>query len=180
MDKEFILRCINGDRASQEILYKTFARKVKGICVRYSRSNFEAEDLMQDSFIKIFTNLHQYNFSGNFEAWVRRIALNTAIDAYKSNLFIADQVNIDDSVEVADEAISIESTINEHELLSILNQLPDGYRLVFNMYVIEGFSHKEIAELLNISEGTSKSQLSKAKVYVRGLLVKLKYNSHES
>ncbi len=175
MEKELIEKCIKGERAAQELLYKTYSRKVKGICLRYARTVFEAEDILQESFIKIFTNLKKYNYSGPFEAWIRRIVLNTAIDFYKSNLYLENQVNIDETRENELSPSTIADNLSEQELLKLLSTLPDGYRVVFNLYAIEGFSHKEIGELLNISEGTSKSQLSKARNYIKSLLVQYNY-----
>lgn len=175
MEKEILDRCIKGDRQAQEILYRSQSRKVKGICLRYARTVFEAEDILQEAFIKIFTNLSKFNQSGPFEAWVRRIVLNTAIDFYKSNLYLENQVNIDSTGEALQLSAYDADQLSEEELLKILAMLPDGYRVVFNLYAIEGFSHKEIADMLNISEGTSKSQLSKARNYIKALLIQYKF-----
>lgn len=179
MEKQLIERCIKGERAAQEQLYMSYSRKVKGLCLRYARTVFEAEDILQEAFIKIFKNLKNYNNSGPFEAWMRRIVLNTAIDSYKSNLFLENQVNIDDTNELDLKPTVIGDNLTEQELLMVIGKLPDGYRMVFNLYAIEGYSHKEIAEMLNISEGTSKSQLSKARNYLKTLLVQYNYIEDE-
>ncbi|MFN8439054.1 MAG: RNA polymerase sigma factor [Cytophagales bacterium] len=175
MEKSVIERCLAGDRKAQEVLYKSIAPKVKGWCMRYARTVFEVEDIVQESFIKIFKNLKNYSNTGPFDAWARRIVINTAIDSYKSNLFSDNQVNIENTTEIEVGFAKITDTVTEAELLKILNQLPNGYKIVFNMYAIEGYSHKEIAEILKISEGTSKSQLSKAREAIKKLLVQYNY-----
>ena len=165
-----INECIAGNRLAQEKLYNFYAGRMKGICMRYARSAFEADDIFQEAFIKVFTNLKNFKMNGSFDGWIRRIVVNTAIDQYKKNLVHQNHVQYET---VSDRDLSIASfdhQLHEEDLLKILEKLPHGYKVVFNLYAIEGYSHKEIAEMLNITEGTSKSQLSKARRFVQNLL----------
>lgn len=170
IEEELIKKCITGDRLAQEKLYNTYASRMKGICVRYARSAFEAEDIFQDGFLAVFTNLGKYKGTGSFDGWIRRIMIYTAIDTYKKDLPLKQQVTYDSAPEVEALEISGLDLLNEQELIQMIQQLPEGYRIVFNLYVVEGFSHKEIAELLNISASTSKTQLFKAKKTLQALV----------
>src|SRR5688572_12006270 len=132
------------------------------VCMRYARTRAEGEDMLQDGFIKVFDNISKYNFQGSFEGWVRRIMVNTALKYYSRLSFKNEQIgteNLDEGVQKAD-ALDL---IAEKELIRMIGNLPDGYKIVFNLYVFEGYSHKEIAERLNITESTSRSQLVKAR-----------------
>lgn len=129
------------------------------VCRRYTGNIQEAEDVMQESFIRIFSNLHQFRFDGSLEGWLRRIATNVAIRYIKRNKIDFREIKDDDLIS-ADEAVE---RVNEEELLTLIQQLPSGYRLVFNLYAIDGYSHDEIAKLLNIEAVTSRTQLSKAR-----------------
>ncbi len=138
--------------------------------MRYARSSQAAEDIFQDGFVKVFMNLNKYNSEGSFDGWVRRIIVNTAIDAYKKNLRLNDMSSYDDLKE--QEQITIDSFeyLKESELLQLLQNLPDVLRLIFNLYAIEGYTHKEIAEMLQISENASKSQLYRARKLIQQML----------
>ncbi len=162
--KQLIHLCKKRERKAQEQLYKLFSNKLYGICLKYSRNKTEAEDNLQDSFITIFNKIEQYNFKGSFEGWISRITVNTVLQKYrKEGVFdiISDDVPDEVDVYVDDEDISLQY------LLTIIGELPDRYRLVFSMYVLDGYSHKEISEMLNISEGTSKSNLSRARLILK-------------
>lgn len=162
--KQLIHLCKKRERKAQEQLYKLFSNKLYGICLKYSRNKTEAEDNLQDSFITIFNKIEQYNFKGSFEGWISRITVNTVLQKYrKEGVFdiISDDVPDEVDVYVDDQDISLQY------LLTIIGQLPDRYRLVFSMYVLDGYSHKEISEMLNISEGTSKSNLSRARLILK-------------
>ncbi len=168
---EIIKECIEGNRKAQEKLYNFYAARMRGTCLRYSSTAFEAEDIFQDGFIKVFTNLKNYkNQGGSFDGWVRRIIVNTAIDTYKKNRTQKEQVSYENVTEEEIGPVEIEDTLEEEELLAALAKLPDGYRMVFNLYAVEGFSHKEISNLLEITESTSKSQLFKARKQIQHLL----------
>ncbi len=174
LDNEIIRLCISGDRKAQEKLYNFYAAKMKGVCLRYSKSIVESEDVFQDGFVKVFANLKNYKGQGSFDGWVRRIMVNTAIDNYKKNLPFKNSAQFDELIEDDLKAVEIKDGLQEEDLLKILANLPDGYRVIFNLYAIEGYSHKEISEMLHISENTSKSQLHRARKLIQQIL--FKYN----
>ncbi len=152
--------CIEGKNASREMLYKHYSGKMWGLCLRYARDRDEAKDILQDGFIKVFEKISQYAGRGHFEGWMRRIFINIALGEFRRhrNLSI-DQVIINEN-----EAFeNIEGEISATELLDIIQELPPQYKMVFNLYAIEGYTHKEIGDLLGISDGTSKSNLSRAR-----------------
>jgi RNA polymerase sigma factor (sigma-70 family) len=154
--------CKDGKSSSKEMLYKMFSKKMWGVCLRYARDTDEAKDILQDGFIKAFEKIKQYEGRGHFEGWLRKIMVNTALAEYRKkrylNLEAAYTSNTDE-----ESFEHIECNMAADELLEIIKELPSQYKLVFNMYAIEGYSHKEIAELIGISEGTSKSNLSRAR-----------------
>ncbi len=162
-EAQLVKNCLSGRAESQELLYRRYASKMFGVCLRYAKNKMEAEDIMQEGFIKVFQNLKNFRCDGSLEGWVRRIMVNTAINYYKSNLKYLQTLDIDDCSN--NDSISVEATdnISLKTLLSLIQKLPEGYRMVFNLYVIEGYSHREIADSLGISENTSKSQLSRAR-----------------
>lgn len=172
-----VRKCVEGDRKSQQMLYKHFYSKMMSVCYRYVRNSEDAKDLLHDGFVKIFRNLKQYKFDGSLEGWVRRIMVNTAIDHIRKNknVFLSDdEVNLENS-KVESEDI-IYSQFGHTEIIKSIQELSPAYQAVFNLYVIEGYSHKEIAEQLNISVGTSKSNLAKAKKNLRTALIKREIN----
>lgn len=160
--EHIIKGCIAGKNASREMLYKMYSGKIWGICLRYARNYDEAKDIMQESFIKIFGKISQYEGRGHFEGWLRRITVNTALVEFRKKRYLNIE-SVDTSDINTDTYDNIEFNITASELLEIVKELPQQYRLVFNLYAIEGYSHKEIGELLGISEGTSKSNLSRAR-----------------
>ena len=161
-EKELIKRCLENDRPSQKALFELFAGKMMVLCLRYSRYREEAEDFMQEGFVKVFTNLNKFNFDGSFEGWVRRIMVNTCLKNLKKKYVTHEIHGLENYQHVAYDQ-SIISKLSVDEMIELVNKLPTGYRLVFNMYAIEGYSHKEIGEALNIGESTSRSQLAKAR-----------------
>lgn len=175
LDSAIIQLCIEGDRKAQEAMYNHYASRMKGVCMRYAKSKQTAEDIFQDGFVKVFMNLHKYNGQGSFDGWVRRIIVNTAIDSYKKNIRLNDTSSYDDLGD--QEQISIDSFeyLKEADLLNILKTLPDILRLIFNLYAIEGYSHKEIADMLHITESASKSQLYRSRKLIQQTL--FNYNS---
>ncbi|MFD3001839.1 RNA polymerase sigma factor [Pontibacter toksunensis] len=170
-EEEIIAGCKQGKASSQEKLYQLYSRRMMAVCVRYTRSRFEAEDIFHDAFVKVFKYLDTYN-GGSFEGWMRRIFVNTAINHYHKNRKFEDQLDYSSVEESTPSTEDIISQISGQELMNIINQLPEGYRLVFNLYVVEGFNHREIAEALHVAEGTSKSQLAKAKASLQKILLK--------
>ena len=163
-DDELIKGCIREDESCQRELFQRYAGKMLGVCQRYARSTADAEDIVQDAFIKVFDKIHQFKSEGSFEGWIRRIVVNTALKKYTVIRYDKEisGYEITDRNESAMEA-SAYSHLNEKEILAMINNLPDGYRLIFNLYVIEGYQHEEIAQMLKIQPGTSRSQLVKAR-----------------
>jgi len=170
--EQIIQGCLKGDRISQKALFDRFSGKMLAVCSRYSRHVMEAEDLLQDGFIKVFTNLDQYKFEGPFEQWIRRIMINNAIKNCHRKSFQNEYSVGDELPETFEDAEAINS-MSERELLGMISELPEGYRMVFNLYAIEGYSHKEISESLKIEESTSRSQLVKARKVLQDKLLKL-------
>lgn len=160
--EHIIKGCVAGKSASREMLYKMYSDKMWGVCLRYTKDYDEAKDVLQEGFIKVFDKIGQYEGRGHFEGWLRKIMVNTALAEYRKKRYLnIDTVYNSDKDEESFE--QIECDISVAELLEIIKELPSQYKLVFNLYAIEGYSHKEIAEMLNISEGTSKSNLSRAR-----------------
>jgi len=165
--------CIEGDQRAQRKLFEMYAPKMMAVCLRYTKDVARAEDVMQEGFIKVFTKLAKYSGNGSLEGWVRRIMVNTALDHLrKENKFNAN-ISMDDVEYKVEFDGQILSSLMEEDLLKLIREMPDGYRTVFNMFAIEGFSHKEIAKELEISENTSKSQYSRAKTFLRNKLDEL-------
>lgn len=163
--------CKKNDRKSQELLYKSLASKMLGVCMRYAKDSFEAEDILQLGFVKVFQKVPEFRGEGSFEGWIRRIMVNTAIEIYRKN---QRSLNVVDIAQVYDAPQSMFNMtgLETKDLLNLIRQLPEGYRMVFNLYVIEGYSHKEIGKYLEITEGASKSQLSRARALLREKVLK--------
>ena len=171
-DDELVERCLKNDVKAQKILFQRFAPKMMGVCLRYSNSTVDAEDMLQDGLIKVFEKLNMYSGKGSFEGWIRRIIVNTALDTIRKNKKMKFNTSIDEvEFSLKKEQYIIEN-LTAIELMKILQTIPLGYRTVFNLYAIEGFSHKEIAEDLGITVSTSKSQLSRARVVLKDIIEK--------
>ncbi len=166
-DEELRILCIKGDGNAQNELYHRFAPKLWGVCLRYAKDKMSAEDILQEGFIRIFTYLDRFQNKGSFEGWMRRTMVNTAINHYRKNLNISKEAEYQDYLTKKSGDADALSQLSYEELLSMVQKMPDGYRTVFNMYIIEGYSHKDIAKSLNISENTSKSQLSRARAHLK-------------
>ena len=177
-EKELIERCLAKDQKAQEILYRRYASKMYGVCLRYARNSMEAEDILQEGYIKVFTYLKDYRFEGSLEGWVRRTIVNTAINYYKHRIKEAQEVSLQKVDLQKYTAESVLDTMSVNDLLALIQKLPEGYRLVFNLYIIEGYTHKEIGEMLNISENTSKSQLSRARNALQKMVMQRKNKSN--
>jgi len=161
-DEELIKGCIANDRHCQRALFEKYAGKMLAVCRRYESNHTPAEDLLQEGFIKIFKSISTFRNQGAFEGWIRRIIVNTALSSFRLPTAHYNQVDISE-VKLNNAEASAIDRLSEKDLLQLIDSLPDGYKTVFNLYVIEGYSHKEIADLLKINEGTSRSQFSKAK-----------------
>ena len=159
--KQLIQKCREKNAKAQSELYHLFSGKLFSICLKYSRSYTEAEDNLQDAFVTIFNKIGQYKEKGSFEGWLKRITINTALQKYRTDKGVLNLVN--EEVAVEDDVFVDSDSIPIDYLLKIIQELPDRYRLVFNLYVLDDFSHQDIADLLEISVGTSKSNLSRAK-----------------
>lgn len=157
---QLIENCKINDTKAQGELYKLFSSKLFSVCLKYSRNYVEAEDNLQDAFLTIFNKIEQYNNKGSFEGWLKRITINTVLQRYR-NEKVFDIIN-DDAIEDIELEVD-EENLSIDYLLQIIQELPDRYRLVFNLYVLDGYSHKEIAEMLKINIGTSKSNLARAR-----------------
>jgi RNA polymerase sigma factor (sigma-70 family) len=160
-ETELVNGCINGDRKYQELLYLKYCRKMMGVCYRYSRNREEAEDLLQDSFIKVFSRLKQFRHEGSLEGWIRRIVLTTIFDSFRKKTIMT--VLSDYEHEELSDPAEFMSGFDFNQLVEAIRELSPGYRAVFNMFAIEGYTHKEIGAALGISPGTSKSQYAAAR-----------------
>jgi len=168
-DAELIEGCLREDRRFQKELYDRFASRLMAVCYRYSKNREEAQDVLHEGFIKATKNLHRFEGKGSFEGWLRRIMVNTALENFRKNknLVVVEDIDQAESQKVESKALE---TMSADELLKLVGALPAGFRVVFNLYAIEGFSHKEIAEQLEISIGTSKSQLSRARLALQNMI----------
>jgi RNA polymerase sigma-70 factor, ECF subfamily len=165
--EQHIQGCLKGNRQSQNKLYEWFAPKMFLLCLRYAKNKEEAEEILQEGFLKVFAFIHQFKFSGSFEGWMRKIMVNCALQKYRNKTNLHPVINIEVApVEPAGNE-DIISKLGAKELLKMVQQLPPAYRMVFNLYVFEGLKHKEIAEQLGIAEGTSKSNLSDARAILQ-------------
>ena len=178
-EQELVKACQNNDRKAQTAFYNHYKGKLMGVCRRYTRTPNEAEDIYQEAFVKIFNNIHKLEKAGAIGAWVRKTVIHTAINYYHANLKFQNNTNYDNILLSNDDYPNVLASLSNEELLTLINQLPDGYRIVFNLYVIDGYNHAEIGELLGVSESTSKSQLSRAKELLRKQLKPLGIISYE-
>lgn len=177
LNQDLIIQgCIDGDRRAQQSLYEYFYGKMMAVCMRYGNGHDEALDMFQEAFIKVFKNLPKYGKQGSFEGWVRRIMVNTCIDHIRKNKKLNQMVELDDkhgSIEIDEEEdAGILEHVNFSDLLDMVQHLSPAYRSVFNMYIVDGYTHQEIADSLGISVGTSKSNLAKAKGNLKKMLLK--------
>ena len=161
-EKEIIEGALRGEARYERALFERYAPLLMGVCQRYCRTQAEAEDALQDTFVRLFAKLHQYGFKGSFAGWARRLCVNVALKTYQRKRYTQEQTGLDNVPEDFAPPTAYDR-LGEQELLRLVQQLPDGYRLVFNLYAIEGYSHKEIAETLGIREASSRSQLLKAR-----------------
>lgn len=170
ISKDVIQQCIAGNRASQELLYKKFSPRMFAICLRYANDKQSAEDILQEGFIKVFNNLDKFRADGSFEGWIKRIFVNTSIEYYRKSIVAKRYVEIEKVYNHQSKEESAVSKLMKKDLMSMVQRLPVGYRTVFNLYAIEGYTHREICKLLEISEGTSKSQLARARAMLQRML----------
>ncbi|MCQ2975027.1 MAG: sigma-70 family RNA polymerase sigma factor [Bacteroidales bacterium] len=162
-----IKRCTLGEYKAQKELYDKYSALLMGICIRYAQDRSSAEDILQEAFVKIFLCIKDYNALGSFEGWMKRIVINTAITYYHKNIKHLNHFDIDEMYDIPDEDYKYNNSDFTHEeLLNVINQLPQGYKMVFNLFAIEGFKHREIADMLNIDINTSKTQFLRARKFI--------------
>jgi len=162
--EELIKRCVEGDRSAQEYLYRKYSSKLYGICLKYSRNRTEAEDNLHDSFMIIYDKIGQFRASGSFEGWLKRITVNTILQKYRKENYMS---QLPEQYKDATDEVQPHLEISLSTLLQYIQELPHKYRLTFNLYVLDGYSHKEISEQLGTSTGTSKSNLARARMILR-------------
>ena len=164
-NEKLIRKCQQKSRKAFEELYRKFSPFVYGICLRYAKNRDEAQDILQDCFIKIMDKIGDFRFEGSFEGWLQRMAVNESLNYLRLGRSSFSELDEDDA-DAEDISSDIVSNMSARELLDAISKMPDGYRTIFNMFVIEGYQHNEIAEKLNITESTSRSQLKKAREYL--------------
>jgi RNA polymerase sigma factor (sigma-70 family) len=174
--EQLIKGCVKEDRKAQKELYSLFAPRMMMICLRYSKSRMEAEDILQDSFIKVFNNLKNLREITNLAAWIKRIVINTALNYQRGKLYLYPMVDVGKINLSYDENVAL-SAFRQEELVTMIQELPLGCQVIFNLFAIEGYTHKEIAEKLKISEGTSKSQYARARTL---LMSKIQEGSNDN
>jgi len=170
-EKQLIKGCINNDRKAQQALYDKYSGRMMAVCLRYVKDTEDARDLLQEGFIKLFMNIHRYTGDGLFDGWVRKIFVNCALERLRQQdvLRNADDIDETDYADIPDE--STVSQLSADEIMVYVRSLPDGFRTVFNMFAIEGYSHKEIGEKLNITESTSRSQYMRARKLLQKMIL---------
>lgn len=173
-DDEIIEGCLKNDRKMQKALYDKYASKMFAVCLRYAKDRDEAGDILQDGFLKVFTKIDQFSREHSFEGWIRRVIVNTAITHYYQNKKFMTQQNIDEINETEIEFFDYkEADFSNEELMMVIQSIPDMYRVVFNMFAIEGYKHKEISDLLNIEVSTVKTQYHRARKMIQTKLEEL-------
>jgi RNA polymerase sigma-70 factor (ECF subfamily) len=168
--KQLVAGCSGEDRTSQQALYERYAPQMMLLCLRYAKNNQEAEEILQDGFLQMYRHIDQYKFIGSFGSWLRKIMINSALMHYRGKNAGHRVVPLTPENDTAASADDFIDRIGEQELIRLIQTLPPAYRMVFNLYVFEGLKHREIAQLLKISEGTSKSNLSDARALLRRAL----------
>lgn len=163
LDEKIIQGCLKKDVKSQQAFYTFFSSSMYAVCLRYSNTKEDAKDILQEGFVKVFSKLDQFSGKGSLEGWMKKVFVNTALEHYRINKVYQQQSDVSEAYSVATEAEAI-GALTQQEILAVMQQMAPGFRTILNMYAIEGYSHAEIADMLGISEGTSKSQLSRARV----------------
>lgn len=175
MTEEAILSgCIKNDAAAQRELYNRYSPKMLAVCYRFGHSREDAEDMLQEGFIKVFLQVHTFEKRGAFEGWIRRIIVHTCINILKKNKKFNDSVDLIHATRIQNREESVPSIIQAKQVVECIRTLPMGYRTVLNLYAIEGYNHKEIAEMLDIEESTSRSQFTRAKAMLEDILIRKK------
>ncbi|MDR2467151.1 MAG: RNA polymerase sigma factor [Prevotellaceae bacterium] len=174
MEEQLIKGCIKKNIRAQQQVYEKYAPMMMSVCLRYVRDRNIAEDVLQDGFIKVFTKLHTYSGSGSFAGWMRKIFVNTALEHLRRNDVLKYSTEIETAFYIENDNVSAIDKISADELMQCIMELPAGFRTVFNMFAVEGYSHAEIAEKLGVREGTSRSQYARARAILQEKILKLK------
>jgi RNA polymerase sigma-70 factor (ECF subfamily) len=169
---ELIKGCIKQESACQRLLFEQYAGKMMTVCLRYAHDSMEAEDMLQEGFIRVFNYIDQFKFEGSFEGWIRRVVVNTALKHLQKKRLVFTEINDNNQQTPKLESYAY-SNLGEEELMKLINQLPTGYRTIFNLNIIEGYSHEEIAKMLDIQPSTSRSQLVKARKMLQNQILNL-------
>jgi RNA polymerase sigma factor (sigma-70 family) len=174
-DEQLVKKCLEKDPLAQKQLFDSFSRKMMGVCLRYTKDAEEAQDVLQIGFVKVFEKLHLFNNEGSLEGWIRKVLVNCALDQIRKNKKFDDNVDLSKvDFQMASENENVLEHLSANDLLKIIQEMPTGFRTVFNLYAIEGYTHQEIADQLNISINTSKSQYSRARVYLQKIILEEK------
>lgn len=169
-EKQLIDNCLRGDRNAQKQLYELYAGKMMGVCMRYCKDKETAKDLLHDGFLKVFTHLDGFEGKGSFEGWMRRIMVNTALEYIRRKNDEGYNIDIEEAFSLTSSDYGVLEKMQAEELVKIIQKLPDAYRTTFNLFVVEGYSHKEIAETMNITESSSRVYLTRAKQLIQQML----------
>jgi RNA polymerase sigma factor (sigma-70 family) len=172
-DVTLVKECVKGNPRAQRSLFDRFAPKMLSVCLRYAKDQEQAEDILQDGFVKIFGKLKDFKNEGSLEGWIRRVMVNTALDQIRKDLRLLGDVSTDDVSYKIESNDFITENLMAEDLMKMVRSMPEGYKVVFNMFAIEGYSHQEIAQQLGITESTSKSQYSRARAYLRERIEKM-------
>ena len=178
-ESDLIKGCIDADPQMQRLLYDRFSSMMYAVCLRYSENTEDANDVLQEGFIKVYKSLHKFRAEGSFEGWIRRIFINTSIEHYRKKVKLYHVTEVQENT-IEDDSLDALDSLAAKDIMNIINELSPGYKQVFNMHVIEGYSHKEIADMLGITEGTSKSQLARAKGVLKKIIETRVENSKKS
>jgi RNA polymerase sigma-70 factor (ECF subfamily) len=174
-DEQLVKKCLEKDSLAQKQLFEFYSKRMMGVCLRYSKDRDEAQEVLQIGFIKVFEKLTLYNGKGSLEGWIRKVVVNTALDNIRKNKKYLDNVEVDKvDYQLQNDDVSGYDNLKAQDLLAIIQAMPTGFKTVFNLFAIEGYSHKEIAEELNISVSTSKSQYSRARAYLKRIIIEEK------
>jgi RNA polymerase sigma-70 factor (ECF subfamily) len=169
-EKHLIAACKEGDRKAQKQLYETYSGKMMGVCLRYCKDRETAKDLLHDGFLKVFSHIDDFESKGSFEGWVRRIMVNTALEHLRKQVDEGYSQQIEEAYSLSSSDLGVLEKMQAEELVAIIQRLPDTYRSVFNLFVVEGYSHKEIAQAMNITESSSRVYLTRAKQLLQEML----------
>ena len=171
-EKQLLTACLQGDKKAQKKLYETYAPKMYGVCLRYAKDEDRAQAYLQEGFVRVFTHLGKFRQEGSFEGWVRRIMVNTALEKLRKTDIFKHSLELETTAHNTPDAVQLTDQLDVVDLLHLIQSLPAGFRTVFNLYAIEGYTHQEIGEMMHISEGTSKSQYSRARQWLQTRLNK--------